>query len=167
MKLASLLSRDQIILDLRSTDHLGAIEELVDRLVAIGRVPAVVRDEVLAALQAREDLVSTGVGAGVAIPHTLSDSLREVVAVFGRSRAGIEFAALDAAPVHFVVLFIVPRQRYALHLQTLAAIAKTFASRSTRQCLGAAESCEEILAVLTGDEFEPAAVMATAGEAPA
>ena len=54
--------------------------------------------------------------------------LDHVIAVFGRSSAGIDFEALDNAPVHFIVLFIVPRKDYHMHLQTLAAIAMTSVS---------------------------------------
>ncbi len=150
MKLASLLSTDQIVLDIQSGDHWGAIAELAGHLLALGRVPEEARGEVLAALRAREEELSTGIGSGVAIPHILSDRLERVEAVFGRSRAGIDFEALDGGPVHFVVLFIVPRAQYALHLETLAAIAKTFANREIRRCLLAADSCEELLAVLAG-----------------
>ena len=116
-----------------------------------GRVPGEARGEVLDALRAREDQVSTGIGSGVAIPHTLSDRIGEVAAVFGRSRGGIDFEALDNAPVHFVILFIVPRSQYRLHLQTLAAIAKTFANREIRQRLAQAETREEVLAILAGE----------------
>lgn len=152
MKLASLLTDDQILLDMKSEEHWEAIVELVDHLSACGRLPEDCREEVLEALRAREDQVSTGIGSGVAIPHTLSDRLDSVAAVFGRSVGGIDFEALDNAPVHFVVLFIVPRSQYNLHLQTLAAIAKTFANREIRQRLAEAASSGEILAVLAGDD---------------
>ena len=152
MKLASLLTTDQILLEMRSTGHWEAVVELMDHLVAIGRLDGgEARDEVLAALRAREEQVSTGVGSGVAIPHTRSGRVDEVAAVFGRSSGGIDFEAIDNAPVHFVVLFIVPEQHYALHLQTLAAIAKTFAHRGIRSALAAAQSRVEILAVLAGE----------------
>lgn len=152
MKLASLLTDEQIILDMKSEEHWEAIVELVNHLAASGQLPEDCREEVLEALRVREDQVSTGIGSGVAIPHTLNDRIDQVAAVFGRSVGGIDFEALDNAPVHFVVLFIVPRAQYNLHLQTLAAIAKTFANREIRQRLGDAESCREVLAVLSGEE---------------
>ena len=151
MKLASLLTNDQIILDMKSEGHWDAIVELVGHLVAVDHLPEDCREEVLEALQV-EDQVSTGIGSGVAIPHTLSDRLENVIAVFGRSAEGIDFEALDNAPVHFVVLFIVPRSQYNLHLQTLAAIAKTFANREIRRRLAEATTRDEILAVLVGEE---------------
>lgn len=148
MKLAKLLSADRIILDMESVEHWPAITELVDHLVKSGALPPEQREEMLAALKAREDQVSTGIGAGVAIPHAFSDELEDVVAVFGRSKAGLDFEALDQAPVHLVVLFIVPRKDYHLHLRTLSAIAKMFTNVDVRRQLSEAESCDEILAIL-------------------
>jgi mannitol/fructose-specific phosphotransferase system IIA component (Ntr-type) len=150
MKLAKLLSADQIILDMKSVEHWPAILELVDHLVACGKLPANIREEALAALKAREDEVSTGIGSGVAIPHAFSDKIDEVAAVFGRSPAGIDFEALDNAPVHFVILFIVPRKDYQLHLQTLAAIAKLFTNSEVLRQFTAASSKDEILSILSG-----------------
>lgn len=148
MKLATLLSADQIILDMKAVEHWPAITELVDHLVHIARLPQGQRDEILDALKAREAQVSTGIGSGVAIPHAFSDELEEVVAVFGRSQAGLDFEALDNAPVHFIILFIVPRKDYHLHLRTLAAIAKMFTNCEIRRQLGLAETRDEILAIL-------------------
>ena len=91
--------------------------------------------------------MSTGIGFGIAIPHCSSDQLDEVVAAFGRSSTGIEFDALDNAPVKFVVLFIVPKNQFQTHLRTLASIAKFLNDRSVRERLGAAKSAGEILAI--------------------
>lgn len=147
MKLAKLLSLDQILLDMKAEDHRAAIIELVDHLVVIGRLPQAQREPILTALKAREELVSTGIGSGMAIPHAFSDEIEEVVAVFGCSRAGLDFEALDHAPVHFIILFIVPRKHYHLHLRTLAAIAKMFTNSEIRRQLAAAQSRDEILAI--------------------
>lgn len=148
MKLAKLLSADQIILDMKSVEHWPAIVELVDHLVQVQRLPEALKHEVLAALKAREDQVSTGIGSGVAIPHAFSDQLEEVAAIFGRSKEGIDFEAIDNAPVHFIILFIVPRKDYHLHLRTLAAIAKMFTNSEVRRQFGEAQTRDEILAIL-------------------
>ena len=133
---------------LGSSGARGAIVELVDHLVETGSLPATQREESLAALKAREEQVSTGIGSGVAIPHAFSDHLEEVIAVLGRSRSGIDFEAIDNAPVHFIILFIVPRKDYHLHLSTLAAIAKMFTNCEVRRQLGVAETRDEILTIL-------------------
>jgi mannitol/fructose-specific phosphotransferase system IIA component (Ntr-type) len=148
MKLAKLLDIDHILLDMKASEHWPAILELVDFLSENGDIPGDCREGILTALQEREAQVSTGIGSGVAIPHTFSDTLEKVVAVFGRSKDGIDFEALDCAPVHFIILFIVPRKDYHLHLRTLAAIAKMFTNCEVRRKLGTAECRDEILAIL-------------------
>jgi mannitol/fructose-specific phosphotransferase system IIA component (Ntr-type) len=148
MKLANLIGSDQVILDMKAVEHWPAIEELVDHLVQSGLLPESHRPGALEALKAREEQVSTGIGSGVAIPHAFSDELDEVVAVFGRSKSGIDFEAIDNSPVHYIILFIVPRKDYHLHLRTLAAIAKMFTNCEIRRQLGAAETRDEILAIL-------------------
>jgi len=148
MKLSQLLDIDHILLDMRATEHWPAILELVDFLGEAGDIPKICRQEILTALQEREAQISTGIGSGVAIPHTFSDNIDQVVAVFGRSKAGIDFEALDNAPVHFIVLFIVPRKDYHLHLRTLAAIAKMFTNCEVRRKLATAECRDEILDIL-------------------
>ena len=155
MKLAQLLSADQIILDMKAAEHWPAIVELVDHLIEIGRLPGNLRESVLEALKAREDQVSTGIGSGVAIPHAFSDELEEVATIFGRSKAGIDFEAIDNAPVHFVILFIVPRKDYHLHLRTLAAIAKMFTNCEIRRQLSSVETRDEILAILDAKPARP------------
>ena len=149
MKLSKLLSADQIILDLREADHWPAIVEMVDHLVDQGLLAASLRKTALAALKGREEMISTGIGTGVAIPHAFLDEIETVTAVFGRSQVGIDFEALDNVPVHFIFLFLVPSAHYSLHLQTLAAIAKMLARGEIRNRLHAAESPEEILAAFS------------------
>ncbi len=155
MKLAKLLKPDQIILDMKAVEHWPSIVELVDRLVTTEQLPPTQQEEMLEAFRTREEQVSTGIGLGVAIPHAFSDHLDRVIAVFGKSRGGIDFQSLDDKPVHIIILFIVPRKEYHMHLQTLAAIAKMFTNIEVRRQLNAAESCEEILAIF---ESKPARV---------
>jgi mannitol/fructose-specific phosphotransferase system IIA component (Ntr-type) len=148
MKLSQLLDLDHILLDMKATEHWPAIVELVDFLADRGDIPKNCYEEILKALEEREAQISTGIGSGVAIPHTFSDTLEKVVAIFGRSKEGIEFEALDNAPVHFIILFIVPRKDYHLHLRTLAAIAKMFTNCEVRRNLFAAKTRAEILEIL-------------------
>ena len=147
MDLSSLLTVDQIIPQMQATERWGAIGELVDLLVSVGKVKPEDHDTVLNALKQREDTMSTGIGFGIAIPHASSDKVSEVVAAFGRSSGGIEFESLDNAPVKFVVLFVVPRDQFQMHLRTLAAIAKLLNDRTVREALGTAKDAGEILAI--------------------
>lgn len=147
MTLGNLLSKEQIIPEMQALERSDAIVELVDVLVAHGQIKPDDRDTVLGALRAREATMSTGIGFGIAIPHASSDRVSKVVAAFGRSSKGIEFDALDNAPVRFVVLFVVPKDQFQTHLRTLAAIAKFLNDRNVRERLGTAASAEEILQI--------------------
>src|SRR5215210_1337260 len=102
MSLGKLLTIDRILPEMKATERWSAIVELVDLLVARGQVKPEDRDTGLAARRAREETMSTGIGFGIAIPHASSDRVQQVVASFGRSSQGIEFDALDNAPVKFV-----------------------------------------------------------------
>ena len=147
MTLGNLLSQDQIIPEMQALERGDAIVELVDLLVSRNHINAEDRDTVLGALRAREATMSTGIGFGIAIPHASSDRVSKVVAAFGRSSKGIEFDALDNAPVRFIVLFVVPKDQFQTHLRTLAAIAKFLNDRSVRERLGTAGSAAEILEI--------------------
>ena len=147
MTLGNLLSVDQIVPEMRSTERWSAIVELVDTLVKSGGVAPADRDAVLASLRAREETMSTGIGFGIAIPHASSDRVSKVVAVFGRSEHGIDFDSLDNAPVRFIVMFVVPKDHFQIHLRTLAAIAKFLNDRGVRERLGRASSPQEILGI--------------------
>lgn len=149
MTLASLLSSDRVVPEMNASVQEVAITELVDCLVTSRALPEEGRDCVLEALILREEDKSTGIGNGVAIPHCFSDDVEEVALVFGRSTEGIDFFSVDRALVHFVVLFVVPKAQYALHLKTLAAIAKIMNSAETRERLTKAADQEEILEILS------------------
>jgi mannitol/fructose-specific phosphotransferase system IIA component (Ntr-type) len=147
MTLGHLLSVDQIIPEMQATERWSAIVELVDLLVNLGKIKVNDREVVLAALRAREETMSTGIGFSIAIPHASSDRVGEVVAAFGRSHEGIEFDSLDNLPVKFIVLFIVPKDQFQTHLRTLAAIAKFLNDRTVRERLGSATNTQEILSI--------------------
>jgi fructose-specific phosphotransferase system IIA component len=150
MNLGNLLSVDRIVPEMQANERWSAIVELVELLVARGKVNAEDKDVVLAALRQREETMSTGIGFGIAIPHASSERVKEVVAAFGRSPRGIEFDSLDNAPVKYIVLFVVPKDQFQTHLRTLAAIAKFLNDRAVRERLGSAPTAEEIYAIFKG-----------------
>ena len=120
------------------------MDELLDHLISVGDFSPEWRSEVSNSLRLREAMISTGVGGGVAIPHAFSEHINEVVAVFGRSRAGIDFEAQDREAVHFVVLFISPLKSYQKHLHALAAIARMFTKPETRERMMFANDGDEL-----------------------
>lgn len=147
MTLANLLSAGQIVPEMKSQARWDAIGELVDALVAAGKIREEEREQIWESIKQREQTMSTGIGFGIAIPHASSDKVGEVVAAFGRSRTGIEFESLDGEPVFFIVLFVVPKDQFQTHLRTLAAIAKFLNDRTVREELGRAQDAAQILQV--------------------
>ena len=130
-----------------SSERWEALAELVDCMVAAGKIAPADRDVVLEAVRQREQTMSTGIGFGIAIPHASSDKVNEVVAAFGRSSKGVQFDSLDEQPVFFIVLFVVPKDQFQTHLRTLAAIAKFLNDKAVREDLRAAAGAEAILSV--------------------
>lgn len=157
MTLGSLLSEDQIIPEMKASERWAAIVELIDLLVDKGRVRVADRESILSALRQREETMSTGIGFGIAIPHASSNCVSEVVAAFGRSTTGIEFDSLDNSLVKFIVLFVVPKDQFQVHLRTLAAIAKFLNDKNVREQLGKADSAAQILGIFDNKASRPQA----------
>ena len=99
---------DHIVPELRATERDAAIRELLHHLVGVGAIPAHAEGSMFEALLHREEVMTTGVGFGVAIPHISSDAVTERVLALGRSSVGVEFASIDGKPAKTVVLMISP-----------------------------------------------------------
>jgi mannitol/fructose-specific phosphotransferase system IIA component (Ntr-type) len=124
MNLGDILTTRQIVPELKAANRWDAIDELIACLVDAGKVRPEHREAITAVVKKRETSMSTGIGFGIGIPHASTDLITEVVAAFGRSKAGVNFDALDNQPVHLVTLFLVPAGQFQKHLHTLAGIAK-------------------------------------------
>ena len=133
MDLGDILSKEQIIPDLQATDRWQAIDELINNLVATGKIKAEHREAITAVVRKRETSMSTGIGFGIGIPHASTDLIYEVVGALGRSKAGVNFDALDNQPVNLVMLFLVPQGQFQKHLHTLAEIAKLLHKKEFRK----------------------------------
>ena len=149
MDLGDILSSDQIITDLRATDRWAAIDELIGKLVATGKIKPENRDAISAVVRKREASMSTGIGFGIGIPHASTDLISgDVVGALGRSRNGVDFDALDNQPVHLVMLFLVQQGQFQKHLHTLANIAKLLHRADFRQALEQAQDADAMLQII-------------------
>lgn len=122
MRLEALTDPDLVFPDLAAPDAETALRRLTERLVARG-VAADAAD-VFGRLWEREQLGSTGIGGGVAIPHCKLPGLERVVVAIGLAPAGVDFNAVDGQPVRVFFLVVSPANAPAAHLQSLAAISK-------------------------------------------
>jgi len=148
MDLGDILSKEQIITDLRATNRWEAIDELIDNLVATGKISPQNREAIVAVVKKRESSMSTGIGFGIGIPHASTDLINEVVGSLGRSKKGVNFDSLDNQPVNLVMLFLVPQGQFQKHLHTLANIAKLLHKAEFRQALEQAPDGEAMLRVI-------------------
>jgi len=148
MKLLDFLQPKTTVYEMTSGDMEGALEELVHSLVASGTVEASKEADVLDALLKREELGSTGIGMGVAIPHTKHDGIGKLVGVVGRSAQGVEFKALDGEPVHMFFLILSPPDQPAEHLKALEQISSLIRHEHFCNFMKNAKTLEELNDIL-------------------
>jgi PTS system nitrogen regulatory IIA component len=128
--------------------------EVLGELLA-GASPSLSSETVFERLLERERLGSTGLGHGVALPHTRIKEVTEAVGAFVQIREGVEFDATDNRPVDLAFALLVPEEANEMHLQLLAQLASMFSDQQLRQNLRGAASKDRILALLEGWESSP------------
>jgi fructose-specific phosphotransferase system IIA component len=148
MNLADILTREQVIPDLKAANRWEAIDELIANLVETGKIQPEHREPIAAVIKKRETSMSTGIGFGIGIPHASTDLIYEVVGAFGRSKKGVDFDALDNQPVNLVMLFLVPQGQFQKHLHTLANIAKLLHNKEFRQALEQAPDADAMVKII-------------------
>lgn len=150
MKISELLAQDAVVPEMHATTKEEALVELTEALLASGCV--LDKDEVLRILQERENLGSTGIGDGVAIPHGKLKNLDRLVMSFGRSREGVDFDSMDGKPAHLFFLLVAPEESVGIHLKTLARISKLLKDEGVRQQLIEALDRETICSIIFNEE---------------
>ena len=146
MKLSKFCSEDLITFDLKSTEKEKVLEELVD-LVSES---ALVKDagQLIADVKEREELVTTGVGYGVAFPHAKTKATKGIVIAFGRSDKGIDFDAMDHKSVHLFFLIAAPEDAIGAHLNVMARLSYIMKSEENREKMMKVTSPGELLQMI-------------------
>jgi mannitol/fructose-specific phosphotransferase system IIA component (Ntr-type) len=142
---SQLLSPASINLSLKSTDRDSVLEELVNQIPQLAGQPAA-RQTLLRALHEREQLYSTGIGDGIALPHArnaLVGLVDEPIIAFGRRQEGIPYGAIDSAPAKLFFLLIAPT--VTQHLAILARLSRLLRDPKLRQNLLAAETPQSVI----------------------
>ena len=151
MNLRKALSPDTVSLGLKSTTKEGIIEEMIDLLMAAGRIKDLKdRKEALKAVLDRERKMSTGMQNGIAIPHGKTDKVDSLVAAIAVKKEGVDFGSLDGQPSRIFVMTLSPDTRTGPHIQFLAEISRQLSDAAVRERILNATSREEILDVLSG-----------------
>ncbi|WP_337872085.1 PTS sugar transporter subunit IIA [Ignavibacterium sp.] len=150
MKVSEILSKDFIIEELNSTDKESAINELIDLFKDDPRIINI--EKVKQAVLEREKIMSTGVGKGFAIPHGKTDSVKEIIAAFGRKKDGIDYEALDGNPVNLIFLLVGKDTMISAHIKLLSRISRMMNKDDFRLRLLNAKDSEEIMNVFLEEE---------------
>jgi PTS system nitrogen regulatory IIA component len=144
MKLSDFFVPDAVIPELQSTDRNGVIRELTTSLAVSMGLDESQATAVSKAVIARENQGSTGFGKGVAVPHVRHAAVKRIAATIGRSSSGVDFAALDRAPVYIVVLLLSPVDNPDQHLASMENIFRHLQRDNFRRFLRQASTKEEI-----------------------
>jgi nitrogen PTS system EIIA component len=147
MAIADLIGPDQVVVGLRVADKGQLLSELSRRA---GAALSLKQADLLRALQAREQLGSTGLGRGFALPHARLKELPRIFACLARLGRPIDFEAVDDKPVDLVVLLLTPESAASQHLATLAALSRPFRDEAFMQQIRKAPDAAALHKLLAG-----------------
>jgi fructose-specific phosphotransferase system IIA component len=150
MKLSKFCDENLITFELKATTKEAVIEELVELASESPLVKD--RDELLRDINHRENMVTTGIGYGVAFPHAKTKATKGIVISFGRSEKGIDFEAMDKKPVFVFFLIAAPEDAIGAHLNVMARLSYIMKSEENRQKLMTVNSPGELLTILDSVE---------------
>jgi PTS system nitrogen regulatory IIA component len=148
MRMSDFVVREAIVPELPATNKEGVIRAMVESLRAAGQFRGADVEDIIRAILKREFLGSTGIGRGVAIPHTKHNSVERLIGTIAISHKGIAFDSLDGEPVYVFVLLISPQDRPGDHLRALENVSRSLRDDNFVRALRGATTREEIIALL-------------------
>lgn len=148
MKFSDFIVTKAIKAEVQAATKPEVIEELVDSLLQAGEINADQRDDIISSILKREELGSTGIGRGVAVPHTKHPSVDKLVGTVGVSEDGVDFDALDGERVQLFFLLISPPERPGDHLRALESISRQLRDETFCRFLKQAKSPADIQQLL-------------------
>lgn len=150
MRIEELLDLERIALNFEAKDKKHALQQLAKLCSAV--CPGTSPKTLLSALMKRENLGSTGIGGGIAIPHARIDKISAPVGLLAVSKKGNDFSALDGEPVHLFFVIVYPQASVGEHLKALSKIARLMRDAFIRDSILQAESPEQVMRILVAEE---------------
>ena len=144
MKLTEMIARKAIIPNLKATDKREVVQEIVKAIKGAYKPEKFQLKDLVELIMERERLGSTGLGAGVAIPHARALGVKSVLGAFGRHPKGIDFNALDGEPVHLVFLIISPASQPEKYQRALKCVMESIRQPNFVRFLKNARTAREI-----------------------
>jgi len=148
MKFSEIVIKDSIVTDLQAVSKEDAIRRMVSSLRSSGQVSAENEDSIVAAILKREELGSTGIGNGIAVPHTKHPSVENLVATIAIAPEGLDFSSLDGDDVYILFLLISPPDRPGDHLRALETISRHLRNENFCNFLKQSKSATHVMDLL-------------------
>ncbi|MBV8166202.1 MAG: PTS IIA-like nitrogen regulatory protein PtsN [Alphaproteobacteria bacterium] len=150
MDLAELLRPEGVVANLRVVAKKQALQELAKRAAELPELKGKITErDIFEVLLERERLGTTGVGAGIAIPHGKLPRLERLVGLFAKLDRPIDFEAIDEQPVDLIFVLLAPEAAGADHLKALARVSRLLRDRATCEKLRGSDTADALYAVLT------------------
>jgi nitrogen PTS system EIIA component len=150
MKIVDLIRRDMVLPDLAADTKHGVIRELATHLAE--RQGKLKVEDLSRVLIDREELASTAIGEGVAVPHGKMRAVEGIVACLGRSRRGVDFGAMDGQPTHLFFVMVAPESSTGAHLKALARISRVFKDSTFRRRLLEASDAQSMYDIMAQED---------------
>jgi PTS system nitrogen regulatory IIA component len=152
MMMSEFLSESPIKVRLEARNKVAAIEEMVDLLVSDHQISLANRGSVIEAVMKREQMISTGMEHGVAIPHGAVDSVDDIVAALGVSEEGLDFQSIDGRLTYIIILLILPANKFSSSVQAMAGISRVLTNARIRQSIREAKDADALLDCIIEEE---------------
>jgi len=150
MKITDFLSPQAVIPELSARSKAEVLQELANTRQQAE--PGLRGKDLVSVLAERERLGSTGIGEGVAIPHGKVTGMGRLQAVFGLSRAGVDFEAIDGRPTHLFFALVAPENSAGVHLKALARISRLFKNPAFRAAILSASDAHAIYDLIVQED---------------
>lgn len=157
MDISDLITPDAVILNLKAGTKKQALQDLARKAAELIGTNAVSERDVFEVLLERERLGTTGVGAGIAIPHGKLTNLKGLLGLFAKLEKPIDFDSIDEQPVDLVFLLLAPEMAGADHLKALARVSRLLRDKATCDKLRGATSVDALYLILTAQPASHAA----------
>lgn len=148
MKFSEFISKEAIRTNLAAVEKEPAIRELTQSLVDAGSIDSGQFESVVEAIMKREELGSTGIGRGVAVPHTKHPTVNKLCGAVAVSQAGVEFDSLDGEKVFLMFLLVSPPDRPGDHLRALENISRQLRNDTFCRFLQQSKTNEDVWQLL-------------------
>ena len=163
MKIQDVLNKNVMLFDLQATDKEGVINEMIQSLVDNGVVTDF--ETFKAGIMNREAQTSTGLGDGIAMPHSKNEAVKEATVLFAKSNKGVDYASLDGQPTDLFFMIAAPEGANDTHLAALAELSKYLMKPGFADKLRQASTPEQVIAAFNAEEQVAAAEEAKKAEA--